>query len=259
MYYVYSLSNEVGKVFYVGKGIGNRMFRHETYVKQGKIPNGNKHLFFTIKDILDRGEKIVYTKLYETADESDAYGKEIEYITEYGVDNLCNLTYGGDGMRATDEVKQKISNAHTGKIVLEKTKDKLRVINKNRFSDPLERKKTSDAVRCAMTEEVRDKIRKSKLGKAPPNKGKSKKISSVCKGCGKEILIYPTSKRKYCSIKCRSVETVCAFCGTQKFVGPSAVRKSKNHFCNKFCQAKYITGPNHPKVRGKNVTTVGEK
>ena len=46
MYYVYKLIDPRNqKTFYVGKGINNRMYKHEQYTLRGKLPNGNKDLY----------------------------------------------------------------------------------------------------------------------------------------------------------------------------------------------------------------------
>ncbi len=45
-YYVYELIDpRNSKIFYVGKGKEKRMYSHISRVKNGKIPNKNKHLF----------------------------------------------------------------------------------------------------------------------------------------------------------------------------------------------------------------------
>jgi hypothetical protein len=49
-YYVYSLIDPRTNVpFYIGKGIGARLYRHEKNVINGKIPNDNNYLFNKIR------------------------------------------------------------------------------------------------------------------------------------------------------------------------------------------------------------------
>lgn len=92
MYYVYQLIDpRTNIVFYIGKGKSNRMYVHENYVKNGKIPNGNKKLFDKIKEIKDLGLNIVYSKILETDDEGSAYQYENQVINEIGIENLCNV------------------------------------------------------------------------------------------------------------------------------------------------------------------------
>lgn len=132
-YYTYLLKYPDGTPFYVGKGTGDRMYVHEKKVKKGKIPHKNKHLFNTIKKILDSNQNITYEIIIETQNEKEAYQKEYEIILEIGIDNLCNIveSYGrggritGDakkrkiaklkGRTLSDEHRKLLSEAHTGK------------------------------------------------------------------------------------------------------------------------------------------------
>jgi len=114
-YYVYILKNsETDNPFYVGKGNGSRMYYHENIVKAGKKLN-NRHLYYKIIKILESGYKIKYEILYKTTDEELAYKVEEKKIEELGIDNLCNLTYGGNGCRSTDEIRKKQSIAMTNR------------------------------------------------------------------------------------------------------------------------------------------------
>ena len=50
MFYVYNLIDPRDKsVFYVGKGKGNRMYKHEQYMINGKYSNGNNIINSTFK------------------------------------------------------------------------------------------------------------------------------------------------------------------------------------------------------------------
>jgi hypothetical protein len=71
----------------------------------------------------------------------EALSKEIDLIASYGVQNLCNMTFGGDGMsNPTEETRKRIS-----------------ISQKKRFQDPSQRKLLSEAFK----------------GKVPYNKGKT--------------------------------------------------------------------------------------
>ena len=103
-FYVYHLINSHNNLpFYIGKGIKNRMYHHEKMVRNNKIPNNNKLLFYKIKKIIDLNGHIIYKKIKENISEYSALLLEIEEIKTYGriVDKsgiLCNLTEGGEGM-----------------------------------------------------------------------------------------------------------------------------------------------------------------
>ena len=91
MFYVYNLIDpRDNSVFYIGKGKGNRMYKHEKYTLNNKLPNGNKSLFDKIKEIKMNNLDIIYKKVFETDDETLAYQFENKLINEVGIDNLCN-------------------------------------------------------------------------------------------------------------------------------------------------------------------------
>ena len=92
MFYVYNLIDpRDNSVFYIGKGKGNRMYKHEKYTLNNKLPNGNKSLFDKIKEIKMNNLDIIYKKVFETDDETLAYQFENKLINEVGIDNLCKI------------------------------------------------------------------------------------------------------------------------------------------------------------------------
>lgn len=126
-YYVYELINPItNKVFYVGKGQTNRMYIHQSNVKNGKSTHGNWNLFREIKSILNSGQRVNYNKVYLTNDEDEAYDYEEHLIKKYGLDNLCNIfdkhtrMYSGEhhpmyGKEHTEETKRKIGLKSKGR------------------------------------------------------------------------------------------------------------------------------------------------
>jgi transcriptional regulator with XRE-family HTH domain len=88
-----------GKVFYVGKGSGNRMHMHVYYV-QHEYPerSRNPHKDSVIRVILNAGKVVRVNKVAEFATEKEAFIYERFLINEvYGKENLTNLTAGGEG------------------------------------------------------------------------------------------------------------------------------------------------------------------
>lgn len=127
-FYVYHLINSHNNLpFYIGKGIKNRMYYHEKMVRNNKIPNNNKLLFYKIKKIIDLNGHIIYKKIKENISESSAFLLETEEIKTYGriIDKtgiLCNLTEGGEGLSG---FKHKIDSKKTiSDALLKKYKDK---------------------------------------------------------------------------------------------------------------------------------------
>lgn len=117
-YYTYQLIDPTTNLpFYVGKGCGNRMYKHVKDVKLGKIPNKTNHkLFKKIREILDCGNAVVYEKLIETDQELEALALESAFIDFYGLDKLCNYLkswFGISHKRKETRIKQSL--AHKGK------------------------------------------------------------------------------------------------------------------------------------------------
>jgi hypothetical protein len=91
MYYTYVLIDPRNEQpFYVGKGIRNRMYNH------GKKVTPNSYLYNKIQKIKSLGLDIIYEKWFE-GDEEFCIWMEIYLISEFGKENLCNMTNGGEG------------------------------------------------------------------------------------------------------------------------------------------------------------------
>lgn len=91
-WYVYQLScPETGQIFYIGKGSGNRIDRHEKEALNGVCSKKcNK-----IRSIINKYGNISKNKIAYFKDEQDAYDFETEKIAEIGLINLTNIMPGG--------------------------------------------------------------------------------------------------------------------------------------------------------------------
>ncbi len=175
-YYVYCLVNPVtDKVFYVGKGKSNRLYEHEMKVKSNKMPNNNKHLFYTIKNILSSGNSITYRIVEDKLTEEVAFQLEKSLIERIGVDNLCNLHTGGSGGKMTGEAELHRRRRLMGHAVSDETKQKISMANKGR---------PSKYKGISRTDEVKTKISESLSGKVHSGATK-KKMSLSSKGKSK--------------------------------------------------------------------------
>lgn len=84
-YYVYALIDpRSDKVFYIGKGTGNRVFSHE--IESGKFPLSEKDKLMTIRDIEHSGLEVKRVMINWGLTESEAFAAEATLI------NLMNFT-----------------------------------------------------------------------------------------------------------------------------------------------------------------------
>jgi hypothetical protein len=157
MYYVYQLIDpRDGSVFYVGKGVGNRVNHHVLMSSKGR--HYNPKLQRKIAKITGLGLTIRGEKIFADPDEQVCFQKEKEMIAQYGRATLCNLTDGGDGLPkldaealerrsikvsatlmghpVSDETRRKLSNRHKGKKLSESTKRKLSIATKGTRMGP---------------------------------------------------------------------------------------------------------------------------
>jgi hypothetical protein len=133
-YYTYVLIDSLtNTIFYIGKGSGNRMYKHVQIAKGESIcRNINKKLYNKIQKIIISGNNVIPLKVFENNDENLTLEYEKKLILELGIENLCNLTLGGEGTSYpdgfTEEHKQNMSNAKLGKKrkpITDKTKENM--------------------------------------------------------------------------------------------------------------------------------------
>lgn len=183
-YVYYLISTNDNNIFYVGKGSGNRMHQHvKIATNNRKNKSSNPKLYNKIDFLLKNGHEIIPEIIFESYNEKECLDYEVEKIKEIGLDNLCNITVGGEGSSGRPcsiETRIKLSNINKGKISKRKgiklTEDaKLKISNtmKGRISS-FKGKSLSEESKLKMsishkdkkfTDEHRDNISKSLLGK----------------------------------------------------------------------------------------------
>jgi len=114
-FYVYKLITSDDELIYIGKGSGNRMNKH-VQIAMGNSINRTKNpkLYNKIKKIISNGGFIIPKVVFESTSEDDCFNEEIKIISEIGLDNLCNLTIGGEGTSGyflSEETRMKMSKA----------------------------------------------------------------------------------------------------------------------------------------------------
>lgn len=136
-YYTYILIDpESGVPFYIGKGTGDRMYRHEWKALGGIIPNGNNYLYNKIRVIVFSGYQIQYEVALRSDNESECLQLEkdlIFYLRSRGI-HLCNLTGGGDGARPSLETLEKRSKALRGRVMDDSWKSRLSLSARMRWA-----------------------------------------------------------------------------------------------------------------------------
>ena len=115
MWYVYRyVDPTTGRVFYIGKGQGQRLkthfYRARTWVNGGKPVNHgshNLHLFRLISKIWESGQEPLVEIVERFDEEHEAYSREKSLIAEFR-ESLCNLTDGGEGWSGTEATRKKM-------------------------------------------------------------------------------------------------------------------------------------------------------
>lgn len=104
-YYVYILSRNDGRPFYVGKGVNRRIDDHEKEAAKG-CPC---HKCRVIRKIQATGASIKKEIVYRTDDEMDAYYHEAALIGKIGLCNLTNVKPGHDRITVIAKPRRYVS------------------------------------------------------------------------------------------------------------------------------------------------------
>jgi Xaa-Pro aminopeptidase len=227
LFYVYILVNSNdNNIFYVGKGKRSRCTAHiRNAIKGGK--RGSYHVHNKIRKILDSGGEVKIKKIFFTDNQDVAYAEEMRIIQDIGLDNLTNITLGGNGSR--------------GHPMTELNKEILRAIAKRPKSTEHKKKLSEYRKSHPPTEEMLEKLHASNRGRihdvewrrkqSEGLKGKKKSIEHCNKLKGPKSKEQVEKMRKAASKTTMCIETGEIFtnaieAGTHYGVTPEAIRNA---------------------------------
>lgn len=96
--YVYALIDPRDQsIFYIGKGVGRRMYAHQAEVKRGSGALNNPVKVDRIHQILAAGLEVKHQIMACCRTDADAYEVERQLIAEYAGPQLTNANCGGAG------------------------------------------------------------------------------------------------------------------------------------------------------------------
>jgi hypothetical protein len=186
-HYVYTLAYPDGRAFYVGKGVRDRIHRHERDAALSK--NINPYKENVIRKILAGGGQVIKTKLayFETHDEALKYEIALIFFLN-ATDSLTNLTPGGDGQIGvvfSEEHRRKLSEAQKGKPrapLPPEARQRVTEANRGKRRSEETRRRMSEArMGKPLSEAAKEKLRLVNTGKSPSEEAR-RKMSEAQKG-----------------------------------------------------------------------------
>jgi len=167
--YSYSSIDLSFSPIYVGKGHGKRYLEHLGNIENHYNPKFKYKLLkilnggFSKKDI-ENNVQIIYCN-----SEEKAFDLEKRLISEIGLENLCNLTTGGEGVSGyifTEYDKKKMSESMTGKCLSDDHKRHIsETMTGKRLSEDHRRKLSEVKTGIPRSEDAKKNMSKAKTGK----------------------------------------------------------------------------------------------
>jgi len=180
IFYIYEhWRPDTGTCFYVGKGKDKRAWNMKSM--------RNRHHMAITSKLTAMGFCVDVRIICKDMSEEDAFKLEIERIALYGVENLSNMTSGGDGLKNPSKetrekisksqkarfqkpgVKERMSQINKGRVTSNETKAKLSAVGKGRrhTSDTKEKMKNSAKIR-GISQVTREAQKLAVTGKKRP-------------------------------------------------------------------------------------------
>jgi hypothetical protein len=124
-FYVYVLKTLDGRVLYVGKGSGQRMFWHRRVLSRPQTKEFHRNVYKRMREFLN-GQAFTEEKVSETNDETEALLHEQSLIRHYGFENLVNTqSHAFTGRKLKPEVGQIIASRLRGRKMPAEVKAKI--------------------------------------------------------------------------------------------------------------------------------------
>lgn len=165
-FFVYVITNLITGKWYVGKtgvSVRDRWTNHKSGARNGMDT-------YLCRSIRKYGEEnFSVQSVAEVSTEEEANNLERIWIiplSSHDPQFGYNLTLGGDGVRANEETKAKISSSSKGKIISDSTRAKMSAARKGKKLSPQQIKDIGDRFRGKpLTKEHRQKLSEAKQGK----------------------------------------------------------------------------------------------
>lgn len=179
--FVYLLTNAIDEKKYVGKTEKTVEERWREHVSNSHNPKKQEYLYRAMRK---HGVDNFSRTLLATASSAEELNDlERRFIQEMNTlsPNGYNMTYGGEGVRGTDEVRQKIRNKALGRATTQRQKDVASLTHKG--------KPKSDEQKAKMAAAWDEKKRRKQAAVARRvNKVENAKLQDfTCPDCGKEF------------------------------------------------------------------------
>ncbi|MEI8296077.1 MAG: hypothetical protein WCG04_06110, partial [Alphaproteobacteria bacterium] len=104
----------------------------------------NRHFLAVVSKLTSMGYTIDVRLIATDLSENDALNLEIEKISFYGIDNLTNMTGGGDGLKnPSNETREKISKSQKIRFLRPEEKEKISLRSRGKIASKETKKKLS--------------------------------------------------------------------------------------------------------------------
>ena len=172
---IYKITNTITNDFYIGSAVklSRRISRHRSELKN------NTHSNIVLQRAVNKYELCNFTvECLEFCEKEDLLSREQYFVDtlnpKYNIRTKC--VYSNLGLKTSDETKEKISKANSGKVRSEECKAILREINLGKKASDETKQKMSDSQK----NKVKTEMHKRKISES--NKGKTMSKESIEKG-----------------------------------------------------------------------------